>query len=135
MNYENAKNVYLKHCELVREVTPRGDVYYLHLKYYYENDRGRYILHIPRVCLDILTNKLPNIIHEHPLKPMVTMNGCQYIMDEAGVEMVDLDGNNITPKGACIVQTIEEYSREVTMDEIEKKFGHKVKIVNNKGEN
>lgn len=109
----------LKDVELIKEKDPliEGQINYYFSITYIRTDRfGKQEINYPRVYLPIFRTTLPYVSGVHsdsfldiglgelPLKP-------------------GPDGKLFT------VKQIEEYPREMTLEEIEKQLGHKVKIV------
>ena len=115
------ERVALKHIDLDVKRDEKGFIkeVYLYLKYLEENERGMYEHKFENIYLPIVTDKLPT------LKPGCFLN---FLLD------IGVGDCLINPKDHT-VRVIEEKSKEMTLDEIERILGHKVKIVKEKGEN
>lgn len=102
----------LKDVELIKEKDPliEGQInYYFSITYIRTDEFGKQEINYPRVYLPIVSIVMSDSfldigLGELPLKP-------------------GPDGKLFT------VKQIEEYPREMTLEEIEKQLGHKVKIV------
>lgn len=102
--------------ELIKE-----GFYYLCAQYEVENDKGVWLETYPRIVLDVNLNRIPEMV----------------VKDDNGFYSCEIDigfgKTHLLPdaKGSYIVrELIEEKVHEMTLDEIEKKLGYKVKIVN-----
>lgn len=126
------KNVVVKKHETFIE----NNRLYLKLVYEYEDDHGVYELIIPKIDLDICTDFLPAIKNYEPWTgPMVI----DYYKIRLGSNIFDLlrgdveikkNGETLTcEKAAYIVNILKEKPKEMTLAEIEKKLGYKVKLV------
>ncbi len=119
-------------------ITPfkENDRWYLKLIYKYEDKVGKHTVVIPKAavpfaqgCVPYVNSKIPyfpnsQFASEHPYitcdDSMPLYESVCGLASERGVE---------TP--ACYFDIITEYaSREMTLDEIEKQLGYKVKIIN-----
>ena len=107
--------------------------YYLSAVYYAEDDKGKYKIEIPNIKLNVRTDRLPNIsefLVDH-----------HYIAPPTYVQEIDLGFGSLR-LGICqggafkgstyIMTTLEEKTQELTLEEIEKKLGYKIKIVSEK---
>ena len=121
---QNAYNVKLedKHCY------EYNGCLYLNLRYKYETDSGVYELVIPRVDLGILTKgELP-----------IFASDCSGLRIDYcarfNTNCYDLEKTAIPGYGniAYLINEIKEKRREMTLEEIEKKLGYKVKVVSEK---
>lgn len=108
---------------------------YLKLVYEYENDNGIYELIIPKLDLEIRTDYIPDIFHDYCIGPMDISN-CyiQRHSDKFNLLQDDIivvkNGETIKcEKAAYIHNTLKEKHTEMTIADIEKKLGYKVKIV------
>ena len=108
----------LKDIKLVKE----DNNYYLDVTYTVENRWEKFLLNIPRVKLPIDPKKVILRMDTSGYKPRLEANigfGSMHTeFDENGVLMTET--------------RIEEKVHEMTLDEIEKILGYKVKIVNGK---
>lgn len=107
------------------EIYLDGDEYFLRLEYDYENCSRNYKIVFPKVVIGIPTNRIPDFIEEistnHASKPgkYLTFGSEEHLLlpDEYGRYMYKI----IT----------KEKIHEMTIDEIEKELGYKIKIVSN----
>lgn len=116
----------LKHIDLDVKRDEEGliEEVYLYLKYLQETEKGIYEHKYEHILLPIKTNDLPVI------KPgLICINPMlrDFVLD-AGF------GDCAFRTKDHIVRVLEEKTKEMTLDEIEKALGHKVKIVKEKGE-
>ena len=125
------KHIYL---DVKRDKEGLIEEVYLYLKYLQETEKGIYEHKYEHILLPIKTNDLPVI--KPGLMCINPMLG-DFVLD-AGFGDFVLDAGF----GDCAFRTkdhtvrvLEEKSKEMTLDEIEKALGHKVKIVKEKGEN
>lgn len=112
------------------------DRWYLKLIYTYEDKKGKHMVVIPKAavpfaqgCVPYVHSRIPYFPNsqfalEHPYMAcndsMPLYEAVSGLASERGVE---------TP--ACYFNIITEYAtREMTLDEIEKELGYKVKIIN-----
>lgn len=99
------------------------DSYYLDLTYEYEDDKGIYHEHIPRVYLPIHRYLGMHTSTNHILPVTVLDFGM-------GVELtvcphIDEDGDRYK----FTIKTVEEKVQKLTVSEIEKRLGYKIEIV------
>lgn len=124
-----------KNVELA-SITPfkEDSLWYLKLVYKYENKMGKHTVVIPKASLPFPQYTLPNIDGRGPYytnhymvcSDMVTLysSTCDIAIERG-----------VTEK-SCYFDIVTEYStREMTLDEIEKELGYKVKIINKKEKN
>ena len=110
----------LTKIELVRET---GGQYYLDVEYEVEDDKSIRKLIIPRVRLPFNDNVYPNITTSYPTY-FTVYNECKICTgcdNDTSVEKHD----GIFYK----VEVLKEKEHELTIAEIEKKLGYKIKIV------
>ena len=108
---------------------------YLNLVYEYEDELGIYELIIPKLDLEIRTDYLPLIRYDSYVGPMDILN-C-YINRESDCFNLLRDDVTVRKNGetlmcenaAYVINTIKETLREMTLSEIEKELGYKVKLV------
>lgn len=105
-------NVTLKDLKLVKDQNRRG--YALEATYIIENDSGIYEAKIDGVRL--------------PVNPSYCMMASSLSSDAYWERSIDI-GYGDQPFDSYTVTTLEEKVKEITMADIEKKFGCKVKIV------
>lgn len=105
--------------------------FYLDVTYEFENPYGIFELHIPRIRMDkyFRPHTLPNIKRETDEAALDSING-PYI------DSVSLMNFGLFLKcDGCIdfeIKTIKEKVPEMTLEDIEKELGYKVKIVSGK---
>lgn len=126
------KNVILKE----RKVFEEDNHLYLKLVYEYEDERGVHELIIPKIDLEIRTDQLPVITDKHEFTLYSSImnyeikrgsDNFRLLRDDV---IVRKNGNRfIYPNTAYVVNTIKENPHEMTIAEIEKKLGYKVKLV------
>lgn len=126
------KNVVVKKHETFIE----NNRLYLKLVYEYEDDHGVYELIIPKIDLDIRTDFLPAIENYEPWTGSTTLT---FYKIRLGSNIFDLlrgdvefkkNGKTLTcEKAAYAVNILKEKPQEMTIAEIEKKLGYKVKLV------
>lgn len=123
---ENKKTHKLTHIELVEE----DGQYYLSVEYLIEDDNRIEKLTIPRVVLPFNSKFMPDVTMGRDLAyfanniPLYREE--QYFIKTGFYEKLEIEKVN----GVCfILQTIKEKEHEMTIEEIEKKLGYKVKIV------
>lgn len=131
------KNVILKEHETFVE----NDRLFLKLIYEYEDDHGVYELIIPKIDLNIFTNFLPAIEPDFWTGPMDLKNyriklGFNFFdLLRSDVE-VKKNGDTIICENAFYVtNTLKEKHKEMTIADIEKKLGYKVKLVSEDSKN
>lgn len=115
------KHIYL---DVKRDKEGLIEEVYLYLKYLQETEKGIYEHKYEHILLPIKTNDLPVI------KPgLICFNSMlrDFVLD-AGFGDCAFRTEDHT------VRVLEEKTKEMTLDEIEKALGHKVKIVKEKGE-
>ena len=106
-------------------------IWYLKLVYKYENNMGKHTVVIPKASLPFPQLTLPNIDgrgsynvnHYMICSDMITLHSstCDLAIERGVTEQ------------SCYFDIVTKYStREMTIDEIEKELGYKVKIINKK---
>lgn len=100
--------------------------YYLELTYLVETPTVKQRLHIPKAILPLNTNDL-SLTRESASHRSETMINKIKFND---VCELSLGGTVFTYS----ITTIEEKAIDMTLEEIEKKLGHKVKVITKKGE-
>lgn len=124
----------LKKADIFRE----GDEWFMHLEYEYEDNRGKHLVTLPKVDFPCSLKYTPNIDF---CNWMVTLN----LKELASIkisESLNLHEDNVTDPltnktiNAFFTDIIVEPKiHDLTLDEIEKKLGYKVRIVaDTKGE-
>lgn len=109
----------------------KSDEYTLDLTYTLDSPMMIKELHIPRVVIPLNTNfikinRYDDFQHDDFQSCHITQD---YFVDLGFGEMrlsPDVNG------AAFTIKTVKEKTKEMTLEEIEKKLGHKVKIVNKK---
>lgn len=128
---KNATNAKLERAEVIAGFAT--NTLYLKLIYTYEDELGKHRLTFPAVNTTIPKNHLPSIICDitgdiSSLQPV----DAKYIdTDDARFSISDVEFTLGTIKCRAYLDTIiEPAPKEMTLDEIEKKLGYKVKIIN-----
>ena len=117
-------------------ITPfkENERWYLKLVYKYENNMGKHTVVIPKASLPFPQWTLPNIDGRGPYytnhymicSDMITLH----------ISACDLAIERGVTDQSCYFDIITEYNtREMTIDEIEKELGYKVKIINKEESN
>lgn len=110
------------------ELYKEEDKYYLRLDFDYENDFGIFKGHVDKINFDLKLREVK--VESSPLerKAIVTL------YKPLGRYGEDISfGVSKTPTGELFnITLVKEKVQEVTIEEIEKKFGHKIKIVSKK---
>lgn len=102
--------------------------YYLRLDFDYENSFGIFKGHVEKINFDLRLKEVKQDITPYSSKATVTL----YKPLGTYGEEVSFDVSK-TPIGELFnITLVKEKVQEVTMEEIEKKFGHKIKIVSKK---
>lgn len=131
------KNVFLKEKRIFEE----NNRLYLKLVYEYEDERGVHELIIPKIDLDIHTDYLPRIdADSDDLIPscivdyFIKFNYTTFNLMKDNVTVRKNGETHICPTAAYVINTIKENPHEMTLSEIEKKLGYKVKLVSGTGD-
>ena len=130
---KNIKNVKLKDYYLCES---KGKLY-LGLTYTYEDTDGIHELYLPKMRLGIDINCLPQLeIQAGAIDPDAIANfgGKRYDLATTTFVVKNKFGEKLPINGRYANSLVKENEVEMTLDEIEKKLGHKIKIVNNKEE-
>lgn len=104
--------------------------YYLDVIYEAENEKGVYELHIPHIEIPLQIDRIPTIHVEN--------NG--FMSDTCCIEWLDsrmhtrMDNTKHDVKGFYSLKTLKEKRQEMTLEEVEKKLGYKIKLVTKKEE-
>ena len=107
--------------------------WYLKLVYKYEDDKGnKHTVIIPKAAIPFNQTGLPYITRSLSELPYINCNDSMPLHDS----ICDLAIERGAKELGCCFDIITEYaSREMTLDEIEKELGYKVKIVNKEPNN
>ena len=119
-------------------ITPfkENDCWYLKLIYKYEDKVGKHTVVIPKAAVPFTQGCVPYVHSQIPYFP-----NSQFALDHPYINCNDsmtlyesicgLASERGAKTPACYFDIITEYaSREMTLDEIEKELGYKVKIIN-----
>lgn len=111
------------------------DSYYLDVTYEYEDDKGYYEMHIPHVRLPFSEKKTPYI----STIGSNYFNGCKITYGDDELTLCEgqtkhMDDLDLGDKYCAFytVKTLKEKRQEMTLEEVEKKLGYKIKIVSEK---
>ena len=97
--------------------------YCLDVTYHIEDDAEIRELHIPYLQLPLSLDRIKIRNEQSKYYNLYTA--------ECGLSEVKMFGTVAADMGECFtIKTIKEKTKEMTLEEIEKKLGHKVKIVN-----
>lgn len=132
------QNVKFKEAKIVE-----GDSkcpFYLDVTYTFENLYGIYELHIPKIRMDSFfhPNRLPDIVHDG-YDPTNLLGCCcnkTMLRSTPNPDFIQGDGDCLlaerlgtSDNKSFYLTTIKEKEREMTLEEVEKALGHKIKIV------
>lgn len=118
----------------LRNIIPfkEDNTWYFSLYYKYEDEEGEHLVAIPKAALPFSQEHLPSIksesfyFNEHPY---IDCNDSMPLY-EAVSSLAKVHGHK---DPACYFDIITKPAfREMTLDEIEKKLGYKIKIINKK---
>lgn len=119
-------------------ITPfkENDRWYLKLIYKYEDKKGKHTVVIPKAAIPFNQEGVPYVNSRIPYFPnsQFTLDH-PYITCNDSMPLYESVSGLARERGieapACYFDIITEYaSREMTLDEIEKELGYKVKIIN-----
>ena len=107
--------------------------WYLKLVYTYEDKKGKHMVVIPKASVPFVQECVPYINRPYTLE-LPYINCCDTMTLHEAVS--DTASKRGTKTPACCFDIITEYaSQEMTLDEIEKELGYKVKIINKEEKN
>ena len=107
--------------------------WYLKLVYTYEDKKGKHMVLIPKASVPFVQACVPYINRPYTLE-LPYINCCDTMTLHEAVS--DTASKRGTKTPACCFDIITEYtSQEMTLDEIEKELGYKVKIINKEEKN
>lgn len=115
--------------------------WYLNLTYKYEDEKGnKHTVIIPKAAIPFQQRGLPYISRLQPYSQSRSLSELPYIncIDSMPLHdsICDLAIERGVKEPGCYFDIITEYaSREMTLDEIEKELGYKVKIINKEPDN
>ena len=112
------------------------DRWYLKLIYKYEDKAGKHTVVIPKAAIPFVQTSVPYVHSQIPYFP-----NSQFASEHPYIDCGDsmplyeatcaLASERGAKEPACYFDIITEYAtREMTLDEIEKELGYKVKIIN-----
>lgn len=107
---------------------------YLELVYEYEDEYRVHELIIPKIVLDIRTDCAPNIHQENYVglgtsKVSITCGFNTFDLSRVDVPIKKNGKTYVCENAAYVINTLKEKPKEMTLAEIEKKLGHKIKLV------
>ena len=124
----------LKKADIFRE----GDKWFMHLEYEYEENRGKHLVTLPKVEFPCSLWYTPSVVFRPCLLPSFDDELASIDISE---NLILYEGNVTDPLTnkaikACYTDIIVEPKiHDLTLEEIEKKLGYKVRIVaDTKGE-
>ena len=107
--------------------------WYLKLVYTYEDKKGKHMVVIPKASVPFVQGCVPYINRQYTLE-LPYINCCDTMTLHEAVS--DTASKRGTKTPACCFDIITEYAyQEMTLDEIEKELGYKVKIINKEEKN
>lgn len=115
-------------AELISIIPFKEDKFwYLKLVYKYEDKAGKHTVIIPKAGLPFTQGNIPVINNQcGSVPPYINCNYGMILYE--GMPHLESERDVATP--ACYFDIITEYfPREMTLDEIEKELGYKVKII------
>lgn len=117
----------LKKADIFRE----GDEWFMYLEYEYEDDKGRHSVTLPKVEFPWSLRRIPQITICCHADSYHLDKGCIEISGELSIR----EGNVTDPLTNKIIKAfytdivVEPKIHDLTLEEIEKKLGYKVRIV------
>lgn len=109
------------------------DTWYFSLYYKYEDEKGsKHIVEIPKTTLPFSQRHLPSITSEPFYFDTRTYINCSDSMPLYETVSPFASKRGMKKPGCYFDIITEPVSREMTLDEIEKELGYKVKIINKK---
>lgn len=126
---ENYKKVEFKSIEVFEDVHNGIESYLAKIVIEAENDYRKVEITIPRIDLLVNTSRIPTINHAYIQNSAYTGRFNDYSIDIFGTTLPlrrDKTGNVYYEK------VIEEYPQKMTLDEVEKKLGHKIELISKK---
>ena len=112
----------------VYELYKEDGEYYLRLDFDYENSFGFFKGHVDKIKFDLRLKEVKEETTPYGAKATITL----YKPLGAYGEDIALDVSRSAIGELFNIRLVKEKVQEVTMEEIEKKFGHKIKIVSKK---
>lgn len=113
-------------------------LWYFKLIYKYEDKKGKHTVVIPKAATPFDQGSLPSINRLEPYYrclselPYINCNNSMSLYDS----VCDLAIKRGIKEPSCYFDIITEYaSQEMTLDEIEKELGYKIKIINKENSN
>lgn len=129
------KNVKLKDFKVYKEEF--GSLC-LALTYEYEAKDGIHEFHIPKLALRISDKDIPSIETSHYMRHddevYADVGFHKYRLFKTEFDVPDKFGESHTINGCVADCLVKEIPKEITLEEIEKRLGYKVKIVSEKGD-
>ena len=113
------------------EIYKEDGQHYLRADFNYENDFGIFKCHVNKLRFNLHLKEL--LLETNGLNRKATIT-LHRLDDDYRDEEISFNTSSDLVGELFNVQLIKEKVQEVTMEEIEKKFGHKIKIVSKKGE-
>lgn len=102
--------------------------YKLSLAYIVDTDSGKSKIEFPDVPLNVFKDSLPYLVG---VEPVGTLGGAIQTINYGFAEIPYYQGVFTKDAGKPLykITVLEERAKEMTLDEIEKQLGHKVKII------
>lgn len=128
MSYRNGK---LKSLELYEEQYNGEMHHFLKGVWEYETVTGRYELTIPKIDLGNSFYKVPEI----ECDSVCNYTSCVFQLYHIPFRGTELPLRPDEQGNVSYVKELEKFEKEMTLEEIEKKLGYKIKLVSGKEEN
>lgn len=104
------------------------DDYYLELNVVFENEHGKFKLSVPHICLGVDTRRIPIINQECSgfgfEAPRISLGGSPEF----------LVSKDLKTDSYWTAETLEVYRKKMTLEEVERKLGYAIEIVDDKEE-
>ena len=113
------------------EIYKEDGKHYLRAGFNYENDFGIFKCHVNKLEFNLHLKELLLETDEFNRKATVTLHRLD---DDYRDEEISFHTSSDLAGGLFTVKLVKEKVQEMTVEEIEKKLGHKIKIVSKKGE-
>ena len=113
------------------EIYKEDGRHYLRADFNYENDFGIFKCHVNKLEFNLRLKEMLLETDEFNRKATVTLHR---LNDDYRDEEISFHTSSDLAGELFTVQLVKEKIQEMTVEEIEKKLGHKIKIVSKKGE-
>ena len=107
------------------ELYKEDDQYFLRMDFKYENDHGFYRGHVDKIKFDLHLNRVEYTDFGNNKSAIAKI----YIPSAGYINPINFDIFPDSNGHFLTIDCIEEKVQEMTVEEIEKKLGHKIKII------